>query len=61
MKKQDKNSYKGLAIMWFIFGCVFIVYTLLSSGDILGKSLTSLASILFFITSWINWRNFKKL
>ena len=25
MKNRDKNNYKGLAVMWFIFGCVFMV------------------------------------
>ena len=60
MKNGKESSYKGLAIMWFILGCVFVVYTLLGSGDALGKSLTFLASMLFFITSWINWRNYKK-
>ncbi len=55
-----KNNYRGLAIMWFLFGCVFVVYSLVGGGDALGKTLTALAAALFFITSWIYWRSSRR-
>ena len=60
MKEQNKSTYRGLAIMWAVFGCVFAVYGLSGKTDALGMSLAFLASMLFFITSWINWRNYRK-
>jgi hypothetical protein len=60
VKEQNKSTYRGLAIMWSVFGCVFAVYGLSGKGDALATSLAFLASALFFITSWINWRNYRK-
>ena len=55
-----KDGHGGLAIMWFIFGCVFVVYTLLGRGDALARTLTAMAAVLFFVTSFINWRSSRK-
>lgn len=57
---KNKSNNKSLAIMWFIFGCVFIVFSWIDNGATLGKSLTSLISFLLFITAWIYWKNYKK-
>ena len=57
---KNKSNNKSLAIMWFIFGCVFVVFSLIDNGATLGKSLTSLTSFLLFITAWIYWKNAKK-
>jgi uncharacterized membrane protein len=59
MEEQDKKNEKGLALMFFIFGCVSFVFFI--SGDTLIRILSSLASIAFFITSLLYWKKYKKM
>jgi len=57
MKKLDKNTYKGYASMWFIFGCSSMASILLFNADLLFRILGSFASLSFFSASWISFIN----
>jgi len=56
---RSKLVYKGLAIMWFIFGCVFIALPLLAKSDGRSVILGSIAAILFHTTAYLNWKKYK--
>jgi hypothetical protein len=56
---KNKIVYKGLAIMWFIFGCVFLALPLLSHGDARSVTLGLIAALLFYITAFLNWKRYK--
>jgi hypothetical protein len=57
---RNKLIYKGLAITWFIFGIVFLALPLLGGGDSRSITLGIIACLLFFITSYLNWKRFKE-
>jgi hypothetical protein len=59
MQMKNKMLYKGLAIMWLIFGIILLMLPLVSNGDTRSITLGLIAALLFFISSYLNWKKYR--